>query len=58
MEKKTRKELVGTVVNSTNNKTINVLVETYKCILFITRELKALKNIVFTMKRTLLMLEM
>ena len=30
MEKKTRKELVGTVVNSTNNKTINVLVETYK----------------------------
>lgn len=30
MEKKTRKELVGKVVNSTNNKTINVLVETYK----------------------------
>ena len=30
MEKKIRKELVGTVVSSTNDKTITVLVETYK----------------------------
>ena len=30
MEKKVRKELVGKVVSSTNNKTITVLVETYK----------------------------
>ena len=30
MEKKLSKELVGTVVNATNDKTISVLVETYK----------------------------
>jgi small subunit ribosomal protein S17 len=30
MEKKLNRELVGKVVNSTNNKTISVLVETYK----------------------------
>ena len=30
MEKKMSKELVGKVVSSTNNKTITVLVETYK----------------------------
>ena len=30
MEKKLSKELVGTVVSSTNDKTISVLVETYK----------------------------
>ena len=30
MEKKIRKELVGKVVSATNNKTITVLVETYK----------------------------
>ena len=30
MEKKLKKELVGKVVSATNNKTINVLVETYK----------------------------
>ncbi len=30
MEKKLRKELVGKVINATNDKTINVLVETYK----------------------------
>ncbi len=30
MEKKIRRELVGKVVNATNDKTINVLVETYK----------------------------
>ena len=30
MEKKSKKELVGKVVSATNNKTINVLVETYK----------------------------
>lgn len=58
MEKKTRKELVGTVVNSTNNKTINVLVETYKMHPLYHKRVKSSKNIVFTMKRTLLMLEM
>ena len=30
MEKTLRRELVGTVINATNDKTINVLVETYK----------------------------
>lgn len=30
MEKKIKRELVGKVVSSTNNKTISVLVETYK----------------------------
>ena len=30
MEKKLKKELVGKVVSATNNKTISVLVETYK----------------------------
>ena len=30
MEKKVSKELVGKVVNATNDKTISVLVETYK----------------------------
>jgi len=30
VEKKIRRELVGKVVNATNNKTISVLVETYK----------------------------
>ena len=30
MEKTIKKELVGTVVSSTNNKTITVLVETYR----------------------------
>ena len=30
MENKIRRELVGKVVNSTNDKTVNVLVETYK----------------------------
>ncbi len=30
MEKKIKKELVGKVVSATNNKTITVLVETYK----------------------------
>ena len=30
MEKTIRRELVGTVINATNDKTINVLVETYK----------------------------
>ena len=30
MEKKLSKELVGTVVSSVNDKTITVLVETYK----------------------------
>ena len=30
MEKTIKKELVGKVVNATNNKTISVLVETYK----------------------------
>ena len=30
MEKKNKKEFVGKVVSSTNNKTITVLVETYK----------------------------
>ncbi len=30
MEKKLSRELVGTVVNATNDKTISVLVETYK----------------------------
>ena len=30
MEKKVRKELVGKVVSATNDKTISVLVETYK----------------------------
>ena len=30
MEKKVRKDLVGKVINSTNDKTITVLVETYK----------------------------
>ena len=30
MEKKIKKELVGKVVSATNNKTISVLVETYK----------------------------
>ena len=30
MEKKIRKELVGKVISATNNKTITVLVETYK----------------------------
>jgi small subunit ribosomal protein S17 len=30
VEKKLRKELVGKVINATNDKTINVLVETYK----------------------------
>ena len=30
MEKTIRKEFVGKVVSSTNNKTITVLVETYK----------------------------
>ena len=30
MEKKVKKELVGKVVSATNNKTISVLVETYK----------------------------
>ena len=30
MEKKIRRELVGKVIHTTNEKTINVLVETYK----------------------------
>ena len=30
MEKKMSRELVGKVINATNDKTINVLVETYK----------------------------
>ena len=30
MEKVIRRELVGKVINATNDKTINVLVETYK----------------------------
>ena len=30
MEKKVKKELVGKVVSATNDKTISVLVETYK----------------------------
>ena len=30
MEKKISRELVGKVINATNDKTINVLVETYK----------------------------
>lgn len=30
MEKKIKRELVGKVVNATNNKTISVLVESYK----------------------------
>ena len=51
MEKAIKKELVGKVVSATNNKTITVLVESYKNHPLYHKELKALKSIVFMMKQ-------
>ena len=57
MEKKLKKDLVGKVVSATNDKTITVLVETYKNHPLYHKRVKSSKNIVYMMKRILLKLE-
>ena len=54
---KVRKELVGKVVSAKNNKTITVLVETYKKDPLYGKRVKALRNMLFMMKEIKLKLE-
>lgn len=55
MENKKR-ELVGKVVSAANDKTITVLVETYKKIVNMVNVLNILKNMLAMMKKMLLLL--
>ena len=57
MEKKLSKELVGKVVSAANDKTITVLVETYKNHPLYHKRVKSSKNIVYMMKKISLKLE-
>ncbi len=51
MEKVSNRELVGKVVSDKNDKTITVLVETYKTAPLYGKRVKSSKNMLLTMKR-------